>query len=165
MVSDNPGARAQRVAGAGGAGSGYRADERNRVRARQAFARAYPQDRDGALLAHRHEISYQTTNRRSIVKKAASIARLTPDRAVIIRIGRALLDAKIQLAYRDGYIGRIREIEELPPRDTTSPDPDAIEKLRRIMSYSPDKEASQILEAISPDLLDRVLGKPGDADG
>lgn len=94
------------------------------------------------------------------MKKVASIARLTPDRVMIIRIARGLLDAKIQIAYRDGYIARFREAVSTPADPVDNPD--SVEKLRRIVGYSPDREASAIIEALSPALLDKILGKPDD---
>jgi hypothetical protein len=95
------------------------------------------------------------------MKKAASKVRLTPNQSSLVRLGRALFDAHIQLAEKRGYIQRVQEVEAKGsvPQE---PEPltDGIERLKRVVAYSPEKEASQILDAISPDLLDKILGKP-----
>lgn len=79
----------------------------------------------------------------------------------MVVLARALMAAQIQLAERRGYIQRIQEVEArgLPPVDGEVI-PDGIEKLRRMMAYSPEREASAILDVVSPDLMDKVLGRP-----
>lgn len=80
----------------------------------------------------------------------------------VVALGRRLVLAEQQLANREGYIERVWDREELgankPAPDDIVPG-EAIEKLRRVMAYSPDREASAIIDVISPDLMERVLGK------
>lgn len=94
------------------------------------------------------------------MKKAASI-RITPNQSALVTLGRALMATQIQLAERRGYIERIHEVEARgrPPVEGEVI-PDGIEKLKRMMAYSPEREASAIIDVMSPDLLDKVLGKP-----
>jgi hypothetical protein len=95
--------------------------------------------------------------------KAASI-RLTPNQVSLVKLGRALFEAQIELAEKRGYIQRVHEMERVAEADVEAPAaPGGIEKLRKLMAYSPEKEANQIIDVISPDLMDQVLGKPGTA--
>lgn len=90
-------------------------------------------------------------------------AQLIGARASIVSLGRALFAASLAAAHREGYIERVID------QDCARPDPaeaeakpDSIEQLRRLMAYSPDREATAIIEAVSPDLMDAVLGRPAD---
>jgi hypothetical protein len=94
-------------------------------------------------------------------KKHTPVSRLTPNQISLVKLGRALLDAHIQLASRRGYIERIHEVENRPaPPQDGYVIPDSIKQLGRVIADTPEREASAILDALSPDLLDRVLGKP-----
>lgn len=94
-------------------------------------------------------------------KVASSSPRLTPNQVSLVKLGKALFDAHLRVAKLDGYIDRVREVER---RVEVKPDrefvPDAIAKLGRLIADSPEAQASQILDAIQPELLDKILGKP-----
>lgn len=88
--------------------------------------------------------------------------RLTPGQDAIVELGRAALAAQLEAAELRGYIRRVREEGTPAGRIDVECGPvdNPIDKLRRAMAYSPDREATQIINAISPDLMDQVLGKP-----
>jgi hypothetical protein len=94
------------------------------------------------------------------MSKAASI-RMTPNQVSLLKLGRALFAAQIELAEKRGYIQRVHEMERAAEIEVEAPTaPGGIEKLRKLMAYSPEKEANQIIDVISPDLMDQVLGRP-----
>lgn len=100
-----------------------------------------------------------------VTEKSAQLERYRSD---IVRIAKLALDFRIALAARQGYIDRVQEVEQRaqPASGDGVVVDDPIEKLRRLMAYSPDREASAIIDVISPELMERVLGRPdGGIDG
>ena len=96
------------------------------------------------------------------MKKPAPLnPRLTPSQIALVTLGRGLIAAQIALAEKRGYIQRVQEVEARAAASVeTEPMSDGIEKLQRVLAYSPEREAGQVLDAISPELLDKILGKP-----
>ena len=95
--------------------------------------------------------------KRAVVRQLSELSRL---RSGIVVIAQALRAAELRAARLEGYLERVQETENRPAADTVASTTDGIEKLRRVVAMAPEREAGQVLDAISPDLLDRILGKP-----
>lgn len=73
-----------------------------------------------------------------------------------------ILRMRLELAYKNGYINRIREVEGIkrtPEQDVMEMPDSERERVRKYLAYGPEKEVADLLAIADPNVLDGVLGK------